>query len=305
MKGSPPLKSFLTVSIFDSILADELLMHALRRLAQNPFLIRWLRRTRLLSLAYDLREIGIAVQYGWKQKLNPFKDIKTDGAPIPSLLSMVKVAGHGDVNRFKVRGFEGAYLIQEVLAKHGVALEQLHTALDFGCGVGRIIRHLPSFAPLELYGSDYNPTLVDWCARNLPFAHFQTNPLAPPLAYPDGKFDLVYAFSVFTHFDETLHRQWIDELTRVLKPGGYLLISVMGEATARRLLFTEAEWARFHAGELVVRYAEAAGMNLTGAFCSVDYIRQNLCHTLELVDHIPEGAIANGNQDVVLLRKPS
>ena len=53
------------------------------------------------------------------------------------------------------------------------------------------------------------------------------NPLHPPLVYPGEAFDLVYAFSVFTHLPESIQFSWMRELSRVLKAGGYLAISTL------------------------------------------------------------------------------
>ena len=47
--------------------------------------------------------------------------------------------------------------------------------------------------------------------------------------YPDATFDLIYAFSVFTHLAPAGQTFWIAELTRVLKPGGCLFLTTHGE----------------------------------------------------------------------------
>ncbi len=48
----------------------------------------------------------------------------------------------------------------------------------------------------------------------------------------DGSFDLIWAVSVFTHLAETWSA-WLLELHRVLKPGGILLATFMGEGMDR------------------------------------------------------------------------
>ena len=45
------------------------------------------------------------------------------------------------------------------------------------------------------------------------------NGFVPTLPIPDQHFDVITAFSVFTHIDE-LESSWLLELRRVLKPGG-------------------------------------------------------------------------------------
>src|SRR5690606_34568757 len=78
------------------------------------------------------------------------------------------------------------------------------TVLDFGCGCGRLIRHVGAHTNAALYGTDYNPDLIAWCRQHLPLAVFDTNDAHPPLRYEDSSFDFVYARSIFTHFPENL-----------------------------------------------------------------------------------------------------
>ena len=56
------------------------------------------------------------------------------------------------------------------------------------------------------------------------------NGFAPPLPLPDAHFDVVTAFSVFTHIDE-LDSPWLLELRRILKPGGLLDATIHDETT--------------------------------------------------------------------------
>ena len=71
--------------------------------------------------------------------------------------------------------------------------------LDFGCGVGRVTRHFRSTCQAQLFGTDINESLINWCQQNLKFGQFQVNPLTGKLAYEDQQFDMIYALSVFTH----------------------------------------------------------------------------------------------------------
>jgi SAM-dependent methyltransferase len=153
-----------------------------------------------------------------------------------------------------------------------------------------------------LWGTDYNASLIEWCRENLDFARFTVNALEPPLDYAEATFDFVYALSVFTHLPEELQLPWINELARVLRPGGYLLITTHGEHYLDHLSLAEQEG--FLNGELVIQNRELAGSNVCGAFHPERYVRNSLAKNLSVVDFLPEGAKGNPFQDVYLLRVP-
>jgi len=189
----------------------------------------------------------------------------SDGLPIPPARLLVAIGGATSTAAYLQGGKTIATEIERALASHGAPLQSMSSILDFGCGSGRVIRnfrHLPPSAKLS--GCDYNEALVSWCRANLPFAAFDPNQLEPPLPYSESAFDLVYAYSVFTHLSENLQFRWLGELRRILKPGGRLLFTVQAAAAASVLDSDELD--RFNRGELVVRYGGASGSNLCAAF---------------------------------------
>jgi 2-polyprenyl-3-methyl-5-hydroxy-6-metoxy-1,4-benzoquinol methylase len=117
------------------------------------------------------------------------------------------------------------------------------------------------------------------------------NQLHPPLAYPGHAFDLVYAFSVFTHLPESLQFSWMGELSRVLRPAGYLVISTLpiGKLPAGQ-----------RTGGLVVLGNESkAGTGDCAAYHAFAYVKGKLAKGFEVVEFI-EGGVG---QDFYLLRK--
>jgi SAM-dependent methyltransferase len=193
--------------------------------------------------------------------------------------------------------------IKSALQRNGVAIGDLDAVLDFGCGCGRVLRCWNSVQGPRPNGCDYNPRLVDWCRSNLPFADARVNQLAPPLAYRDGEFDLVYAFSVFTHLTEDLQLAWMSELARITKPGGFVLFSTHGGSYSERL--DTSELRRFEGGELIVKNnMKAPGSNTCSAYHPPIYVNNQLAKGLDPVDHVPQGARGNPHQDLYLFRKP-
>jgi SAM-dependent methyltransferase len=226
-----------------------------------------------------------------------------DGLPIPDARRILAVNGNTDVEGFLETGARAAATVRDVLARNAVDVASLGAILDFGCGCGRVTRHWRSLSPATaVHGTDFNPDLIAWCRDHLAFAAFAINGLEPPLQYEPASFDLIYAFSVFTHFPEELQRPWLDELLRVLRPGGHVLFSTHGDFYVPSLV--ESEKRRYAEGGLVVRHDIAAGTNLCAAFHPPDYVRQRLLAGVTLVDYAPEGALGNPRQDVYLIRKP-
>jgi SAM-dependent methyltransferase len=249
-------------------------------------------------LAADVQDLTSLLVRGAKRAVSA--EPAADGLPVPHRVLRRLVTGHEDLDWFLRSGRAGAETVVGVPQQHGVERPRLGGVLDFGCGCGRIMRHLARHCDAGLHGCDVNPVAIDWCRAHLPFGRFAVNGLEPPLPYADRSFGLVYAFSVFTHLPEPLQFLWMTEMRRVLKPGGYLMLSLMGQ----RLLppLTPAEREAFAAGKLVVTAVGDAGTNGCGAYHPERYVREVLARGFDVVQFIPEGARGNPPQDLYLLR---
>ena len=127
-------------------------------------------------------------------------------------------------------GYMVARGLQDTLDLVGRPFASFSSVLDFGCGCGRVLRWFQDQAPrVRLHGSDVSAAAIAWDRAHMPFARFEVNAKDPPLAYPDGAFDLVIAVSVVTHLSEEMQLAWLGELHRVLAPGGVALMSVHGD----------------------------------------------------------------------------
>jgi SAM-dependent methyltransferase len=251
-------------------------------------LLHLLERTRLLRPAYR--------GYERLQALRDRSDGDEPGVPPAQL--RVRVAGTADLAWFLEGGRLAAETVRDTAVRHGLPLEGLDGVLDFGCGCGRVVRHLRG---IDLAGSDADAPAIAWCRRNLPYARFETNGRVPPLAWEDGTFDLAYAFSVLTHLTEELQARWLVDLARVLRPGGLLLVSTHGDRYRERL--SGDERTRFDAGEIVVRWEQAEGTNLCAAYHPRRSV-ERLAPAFAFVETVAEGARGNPHQDLHVLRKP-
>lgn len=125
-------------------------------------------------------------------------------------------------------GYRGVWTVLTTLEQYGGDPARLRSVLEFGCGSARVLRHFRDIVGLALAGADANLKAIEWDRQNLPGIVFSHNGLQPPLAFADGSFDLVYALSVFTHIPLQWQRSWLDDLRRVLRPGGHLICTVHG-----------------------------------------------------------------------------
>lgn len=222
--------------------------------------------------------------------------------PVPSPRLTHFVTGTTELNWFLHSGRRGALSLEAMLVRNKLALKDFTAVLDFGCGIGRVIRHFHRVRGPRFYGCDYNPELIAWCQAHLKFAQFAVNPLEGRLAYADGQFDLIYALSVFTHLTLPQQDFWMQELGRVLRPGGCLLLSTHGEHYLKDL--TPEQRAAFHVGERLVFGGDQAGTNICTTYHSPAAVRQHLAAGYTVVDFVAEGALDNPAQDLWLLRRP-
>ena len=232
------------------------------------------------------------------------RDVRAaDGLPLPPARLRAQVGPlHTNADFFLESGKHNAELIRDVLLEAGSSIEEWEALLDWGCGCGRVLRHWSGLAGTRVFGCDITPKMVDWCNEHLPFVEAAVNELSPPLPYRDSTFDLVYAFSVMTHLSEDLQRAWMRECRRVLKPGGYLLFSTLGEYYVSRNRLTDDERRSFESGNVIVLYEGSAGTSLCSAYHPREYVARELAGELEAVTF--RAAADDGRHDIHVFRKP-
>jgi len=132
-------------------------------------------------------------------------------------------------------GFDLKYLVGGASQANRLSreIENIHgdraplDILDFGCGAARIIRYFPLFKPQHRYHAcEVNEAAVEHAKEVSPLIDARVIPSAPPTSFDDQSMDVVYAWSIWTHFDEKLGRAWLEEVHRILRPGGCALITV-------------------------------------------------------------------------------
>lgn len=234
--------------------------------------------------------------------------------PLPPPELMFRVSGGRDAKVFLNSGRETVADFAAALASVGKSFSDYEHVLDFGCGCGRVLRWLLADGLTGISGSDYDAPAVAWVRENLPGVDARVNGGLPPLEFPDSAFDLIFSFSVFSHFDEDYQDAWLEELWRVAKPGATILLTTHGDfnwSYTKEHIFN----ALPNLEELDARYREKGFLYFTEdgwehhfpdfyhtAWHSEAYIRERWGRWFEVVE-VRSGQ-ARPTQDLVVMRKP-
>jgi SAM-dependent methyltransferase len=203
--------------------------------------------------------------------------------------------------------------MRTIVEASGFSFERPGRILDFGCGAGRMIRHLRDVAETcEIWGTDISAAHIYWCKQHLsPPFHFATTTKVPHLPFEDRSFQFIYCGSVFTHIDD-LADAWLLELRRILAPGGRLYLTIHDDHTVA--LF---ESGRYEAAAIVTYMKSAAiyreakdgfGMFTIGrddasqVFYDLEYFSKTLRSMFEILSVTRE---AYFYQTAILLRRKS
>ena len=221
---------------------------------------------------------------------------------VPDDMLRQLVVANIDPYTFIEQGKQGVELIKQILQKNGVEIDSFRNILDFGVGCGRIMRWWEGTSSrISLWGTDINEKLIDWCKQNIRFAKFTVNPLHPPTGFESNQFDFLYAFSVFTHLGFQTQTEWICELSRILGPKGYALISVHGDSDARQLSKESRE--EYERQGFIVMSDHFEGENMCAVYQNRAVSEQLFSKYFDVIDYLPAALRATSSQDLFLLKK--
>lgn len=101
------------------------------------------------------------------------------------------------------------------------------TILDFGCGYGRIARFMYRYVNSDrFYAADPWDESIRLCNEAGLTTNFVSEYLPESLPVGDAKFNLIYAFSVFTHLSERATLAALRTLRRYILAEGVLAITI-------------------------------------------------------------------------------
>lgn len=100
--------------------------------------------------------------------------------------------------------------------------------LDFGCGYGRLSRMMYYYTPEDnLFAVDPMKRSMELCSEaGLSKNFFLSDYVPDNLPVGDHKFDLIFAFSVFTHLSERATLTCLKTMSDYLAPGGVIAITI-------------------------------------------------------------------------------
>lgn len=245
----------------------------------------------LLGPYYRMIELRRAMSYPKPPALAP------DGKPLPNRLAMMRIGGVSDWKFFYDRGRMTAAFLVNAAREVGADPAKWSRVLDWGCGCGRIARHMPALSPAKLVGRDIDAYTVKWCAEHLD-GDFKVSALQPPLDVAPGSIDFAYGFSVLTHLTAPMQSRWLEELGRVIKPGG---IAALTYHDLDHPAVKAVQFRREEAGVAVTEWA-MEGSNLVAAFQDIGSITRAATPWFELARNIPRDQTPF-DQAVAVLRR--
>lgn len=233
----------------------------------GPLTTRLLNEPAIASLIYPIERNadGYIVE-----RKDPAVRIAPDGLPLPP----AKLSeGYGlrpdysiDADEYIKGGREQVRRMLEALAREGFdpsdrdRFPRGARVLDFGCSSGRMLRHLRDIAETgEAWGVDIGGPTIAWAQIHLaPPFRFATTTSAPPLPFPTGTFDMIYAGSVFTHIAE-LTEAWLLELRRITRPGGMLYLTFFDDHSIEEVR-DQNKWPGNKAWEFIEAFDRETGV---------------------------------------------
>lgn len=103
--------------------------------------------------------------------------------------------------------------------------EKTGKCLELGCGIGQYSKRLMEYG-YQVISSDISDIALNEVKKFNP--NIEKLDMSKPLKYTDNSFDLVFSSLAIHYFSEEITTQLVNEIYRILKPGGKFIGSVNG-----------------------------------------------------------------------------
>ncbi len=174
--------------------------------------------------------------------------------------------GQWDPEAFFATGREEIAQVMAMLTDLGLVLGR-ESALDFGCGVGRLTQALADHFQ-QVHGVDISESMLA-LARELnqhgDRCQYHLNPRDDLSLFPDDAFDFVYSNITLQHMPPRFARKYILEFMRVLRPGGVAVFQIPSRPrSALQRALQPVKPTRIWRWYQKLRYGDAPVMNMYG-----------------------------------------
>jgi len=233
------------------------------------------------------------------------------GGPLPDAANMQRVSGAVVSTGSYLVGGATVFCQIDAIARHyaGRSVREMATVVDWGVGCARVARHFREGAPggagPRVIGLDIDEVNIGWCRQHLAgMGEFELLSLEG-FALPPSSVDLLYGISVMTHLSEHHQHRWLEEIRRVLRPGGLAILTVHGEGVnyggTESILLPFVEAFGFFDGIADTAIGAERSDYYRATYHARRYIRANWSRYFDILDIF---VMANAfSQDIVVLRK--
>ena len=211
---------------------------------------------------------------------------------------VIEYLSSGSASVLLLRQLLEEYRVRIILDGKGLRPEQV-SILEFAAGYGRVTRHFPSVFPgPKVMACDIHHEAVDFI-RHIGFDACQS--AHQPSAFRlERTFDVIFAFSFFTHMPRSTWTAWLQALSDHLSDDGIMIFTTHGEVSQALMLAPplEDDGFFFHTSSEQKDLEAAEYGNTITAF---DFVNTQLKRTgLRLVQFKQSGA---GHHDVFVVHK--
>lgn len=240
-------------------------------------------------------------------------------------ISKIGIYSDSDIVYHVGGGLATAIEISAKSEQHNHPFESAGKVLDFGCGTSRVLRYMVEFLPgPQYYGSEVFRDNIDYGKSVFPEVIYLHHDNHPSIDVPDRTFDIIYAYSIFTHLEEKLHLKWLSELHRILQNEGIIILTIHGKTILKRCKDEESVrepmcianqnyeklWNKFNSdGYVFYSCYDSEWLSKGGidsdvfgiSYISGEYIKNKWTDRFRILEH-DKGAVSNW-QDYVVMKK--
>ena len=235
--------------------------------------------------------------------------------PVPGNENIKRVSGNSSPLKYLVGGTTTFIQLNEISKRYfDRSLGDYETVVDWGCGCARVTRQfweagrslgIPDPDKQNIIGVDIDALNIDWCKSNMADRGDYRLLSLEGFDFKEASVDCLYGISVMTHLTEYHQNLWLEEIARVVKPGGTVILTTHGEFSYYRhpRMLATAFVERFGFFDLAPDAAIGSYRDTyyRATYHARDYVKKNWSKFFNILDVIP---VANAfHQDFIVMKR--